>query len=610
LIQKTQTAIKPANIAINKNITEAIVHQWNAAMQRIVRLAAVYFVYRMIYHIRTLLQEMTQLQVNISEIRTISQQAQLSIREWTDEVVKLSSTYGTQLKDTAEGVYQTLSNQVAKGVDSIRFMNDALQFSVAAVTDAKTSVNLLTASLNAYDQSINSALETSASFFKTIELGRVRAADMSETIGRILPFASQLGVELDEVNAIIATMTIQGVKFDTASTQLRNIFLKLIKPTEAMKRLFKEWGVESGAAAIETFGFTEVMGRLAQKVKEGGQAVAGELFGRVRAIAGFATASRDNMQAYTDTLEQYRDKTKDYLNAVEIGFESNAKYLQIQLQQVRNYFQTTFSQAIIDNIASATKWIGGMSNAINLLIKGLKTALELYLAFRIVKWTSQAGSSFKILYTAIISNINAVSKYKTTLAGTTLATKKQNIELVRQAKVALDARKQLLSLTVTTVKYAAAMAALYYIYYKYNRVREEENNTIEAYNKLIGFSEDTNKVFERQLKERIADIDKENTAREKLNRIFNKDRLEEIAEANKEINKELEGLIKFVDRLRNGVLGEDSFLQTSQEFLLARCGCGHRRRGWRAGLAYGRIGRWLRPSSGRRGASSEGQAGR
>jgi len=33
------------------------------------------------------------------------------------------------------------------------------------------------------------------------------------------------------------------------------------------------------------------------------------------------------------------------------------------------------------------------------------------------------------------------------------------------------------------------------------------------------------------------------------------------------INKELEGLIKFVEGLRNGVLGEDSFLQTSQEFL-------------------------------------------
>ena len=33
------------------------------------------------------------------------------------------------------------------------------------------------------------------------------------------------------------------------------------------------------------------------------------------------------------------------------------------------------------------------------------------------------------------------------------------------------------------------------------------------------------------------------------------------------INKELEGLIKFVEELRTGVLGEDSFLQTSQEFL-------------------------------------------
>jgi hypothetical protein len=33
------------------------------------------------------------------------------------------------------------------------------------------------------------------------------------------------------------------------------------------------------------------------------------------------------------------------------------------------------------------------------------------------------------------------------------------------------------------------------------------------------------------------------------------------------INKELEGLIKFVEDLKTGVLGEDSFLQTSQEFL-------------------------------------------
>jgi len=154
---------------------------------------------------------------------------------------------------------------------------------------------LLTAAINAFRLPVEDAEIISAQFFKTVELGRVRIEEMSQSFGRVALPASLLGVSLQELQAAIALTTIQGVKFNEASTLIRNILLKLIRPTDEMKRFFAELGVASGEAAIETFGLSGFLAKLEERTK-GSSTEIGNLFGRIRAITGAMVFAGDNTE--------------------------------------------------------------------------------------------------------------------------------------------------------------------------------------------------------------------------------------------------------------------------------------------------------------------------
>src|SRR5690606_32368232 len=187
----------------------------------------------------------TEFQIRISEIRTISQENQRSFADWAFAVRNLSDQFGQPLSDTAEGVYETVSNQIAKGAEATRFMAQAMEFARVSVSSTEDAVNLLSSVLNAYKLELSEVERVSASLFTTIDLGRVRAEDLADTYGRIAPLAANLGISFQELNAAIATITIQGIRPAETLTAINGVMRKLLRPTQEMKRVLDEWGVSS-----------------------------------------------------------------------------------------------------------------------------------------------------------------------------------------------------------------------------------------------------------------------------------------------------------------------------------------------------------------------------
>jgi len=334
-----------------------------------------------------------ELQIRISEIRTLSQgQFQMPFATWSKGLRNLSDTYGATMEDVTKGTYELISNQVAQGSKSLDVMSEALRFQRVAVTSTANSVNLLSSALNSYNLNAEQATEINASFFRTIDLGRVTADEMANSYGQLSVIAGQMGAPIDELNAAVATLTIQGIKYDNASTQLRNVFLKLMKPSEEMKKVFQEWGFESGEAAIKTLGFAGVLGKLNDEVysfsnTEGASTRVGELINRMRAIQGTLGLLGNNYGLYQNVLAQYTDKVKFYMNAGSISVESHGKTVEIELNKIRNYFVMTWGERILSGAASTfetlNKYFGGTTNALDQLIKILAAGAAAFVAFRV-----------------------------------------------------------------------------------------------------------------------------------------------------------------------------------------------------------------------------------
>jgi TP901 family phage tail tape measure protein len=314
-----------------------------------------------------------ELEKRIAEVQTISQNQPLIFEEWRKGLLAVSDAWGLPILDTVEGAYQALSNQIAEGTEALRFMTEASQFAVTTVASTADSVNLLTATLNAFNLTVDDTEAVAASFFKTIELGRVRASEMANTFGRIAVPAEKLGIQLNELQAAISSATIQGLKYNEAATLIRNVLLKLIRPTDAMKRLFAEWGVVSGEAAIQTFGFAGVLAKI-EEASQGSSTELGELFGRIRAITGAMLFAGEGLKRYQENLEEINRSTETYNERTAIIMENTGKRLEVELNKISNFF-LELGDRFLRNVENIRGGFGTLTSAVRVFTKTMANLL-------------------------------------------------------------------------------------------------------------------------------------------------------------------------------------------------------------------------------------------
>lgn len=339
----------------------------------IIRLMSVQFIHlglgRFVSAIFEASREMAELTLRVAEIRTISRQTQLSFNQWRLEIEKLAGAFGRVPTDVAEGVYQTLSNQVAHGAQALQFMNEALIFSRVAHSTTAEAVNLGTAAINSFRLSSQDARTVYAQLMATIELGRVRAEEIATTYGRVGSLAHVLRVEMGEMNAMISTLSRVGIPANETMTLMNQVMLKLIRPTKAMQSLFNEWGVSSGAAAIQTFSLVGILQKVEEAAVASGDRLQflGDIYSRVRAIRGGAVFDTATMKQYLRDFEKIKNSTVSYQEQIAIAFDK--QNITVKLQQMWQTFKVYLMERIIRPIMIAIANMGGKDGITAIFIK-------------------------------------------------------------------------------------------------------------------------------------------------------------------------------------------------------------------------------------------------
>ncbi|MBF84043.1 MAG: phage tail tape measure protein [Acidobacteria bacterium] len=307
----------------------------------------------------------------ISEIRTISDRAAVSSQEWTNKLLEQSNAYGFTFLDQAEAAYQSLSNQVTNAGDTFAFLRSEAALSMVAVSSLEAATNSTTATLNAFGDSAGAASRVNAILFKTVEEGRIRLEDMANTIGRVSILSSQLNISFTEQQAALTQLTKLGVRTEEAMTLLRNVELKLLKPSERMSELFKEWGFTSGQAAVETLGLAGVMEKFVETAKQNGDVAAelGDIFNRLRAIVGVAGLTQASL---TEEMEKFENASESALGAFLERINSIDTRANRQIQQFKNTFVSEFGAPILKVLVETAEGMGGMEAATIQLIRNLK----------------------------------------------------------------------------------------------------------------------------------------------------------------------------------------------------------------------------------------------
>lgn len=273
----------------------------------------------------------TQL-ANISTLLT-GTEAEIAARtsEIGDQILDVSNRTGVATANLTDGMYQVISafGDSADAADQLEIAAKAAAAGNATTTDA---INLLSAVTKGYGDTSAEAVQKAADLsFATVRLGQTSFPELAAAMGKVIPLASTLGVEQEQLFGAMATLT--GVTGSTSEvvTQLKATMQGFLSPSKNMATSLKKMGYESGQALLESKGLQGALDVLKESVNGDELAFAG-LFSSVEAqtaVLAMAGTQADNLTS--KTAEMY-----DAVGATDAAFEKQTNTMQYTIQEIKN----------------------------------------------------------------------------------------------------------------------------------------------------------------------------------------------------------------------------------------------------------------------------------
>lgn len=366
---------------------------------------------------KELVNEAANFERAIGLIQTLAQGEATTYTEWAEGIQKVSDLLGLPIAEVAQAGYDALSNQVVKAGDSFRFLTTAGEFARTTNSSIADSVNLLSSAINSYQSDTALANKISAEFFKTIDLGRVKAKDLESTFGRLATFGNTLGISREENLGAISTVSRQGIRADTTQTLLANFEQKLLNPTKELEDLYKKLGVTSGEEFVKTFGgLTGILEEL-QKAANGSKSRLAEFFNEIRGEQA-VTILIARLQELKRDIAQISNPGQDYLGAKALTTENAGQKFREEIQKIENYF-LDFYRIILKGTLEFTERWGGMGQVVKsltpILYEVLGATTAVFAISKIIAWSKAISlsvggvSSLSDALTAVNLRLTALS---------------------------------------------------------------------------------------------------------------------------------------------------------------------------------------------------------
>lgn len=164
---------------------------------------------------------------------------QSTLSGYQKSVKSLAVEYGQTTGTLYTGLYDILSASIdsAKAVDVLTISARAAE---AGFTTTATSVDFTTSVLNAYRLSADQASRVNDVAFATVARGKTTYEELAAGIGDVVSTAASSKIGLEQLGAMLATVTRQGIKTNKAFTDIGALFIQFAKQTDLARKTWYE----------------------------------------------------------------------------------------------------------------------------------------------------------------------------------------------------------------------------------------------------------------------------------------------------------------------------------------------------------------------------------
>lgn len=359
----------------------------------------------------------------MAKVNTIADTSEVSLDDLKNQVLALSNQTGVSCNDIAEDVYNAISAGQSTG-DAVNFVSNATSLARAGFAETGDALDILTTILNAYGLEADKVTDVSDMLIQTQNKGKTTVAELSSSMGKIIPTANSMNVSLDQVCAGYAIMTSKGIATAESTTYMNSMLNELGKSSTKVGGILKDkTGKSFQDLMADGNSLGDVLQILQDYSKESGIAF-NELWGSAEAGKAGITLLSDGVESFNETAKGMIDSTGATSSAME-KLETPSLKAKKAVNEVKNAGVELGTVAlsalapVLDKIASLitrlTQWFSGLNDTtktIIVTILGLVAGLAPVLII-VGKVISAVGT----IMTFAPKIVSAISGIKTVVSG-------------------------------------------------------------------------------------------------------------------------------------------------------------------------------------------------
>ncbi|MES2964361.1 MAG: phage tail tape measure protein, partial [Bdellovibrionota bacterium] len=192
----------------------------------------------------------------IAKVQTIADEAAFPLSEIARIGHEMGAVYGGDLTTQIGALYSAIGSGAENVADATAVMHSANMLAIGGLTTTDVAMTGLMGTLNGFGLGLSKAGDVADSFFQAVKLGGsdLVVGTLTNALGRVVPTAAALGVQLDELTGSIARMTQVGIKTDEAVTGMKAILDQIIKPSSDATAEAAKLGIKFNMHAIKMAG--------------------------------------------------------------------------------------------------------------------------------------------------------------------------------------------------------------------------------------------------------------------------------------------------------------------------------------------------------------------
>jgi len=183
-------------------------------------------------------------ETSMNQLVTSAGEAQGNLKAVSDGILKISVDTGTSTDQLAKGMYY-IESSGHHGADGLNVLRVAAEGAKSENADLTTVSKALTTVMTDYHLPVNDATAAMNGLIATVQNGKTNLADLSSSMGQVLPVASSLGISFPQVAGAMATMTNAGMSSRQAAMNLAHVLVALEAPSGVATKSMQQVGLSA-----------------------------------------------------------------------------------------------------------------------------------------------------------------------------------------------------------------------------------------------------------------------------------------------------------------------------------------------------------------------------